>query len=101
MVTRPRGDAFAAIADPTRRRILELLWSCDEVTAGALAERFPHVTRPAISKHLGVLRAAGLVRVRPEGRRRLYGLDARALLAVDGWLERYRVSWERRLFAAA
>lgn len=99
MVTQRLGDPFPALADPTRREVLELLWSGGELTAGALAREFPHLSRPAVSKHLAVLRSAGLVRVRREGRRRLYGLDARALLAVDEWIDRYRGAWQRRLFA--
>lgn len=99
MVTHIRTDPFPALADPTRRKILELLWSGEEVPAGAIAEAFPRLSRPAVSKHLAVLRSAGLVRVRREGRRRLYGLDARALLAVDEWMDRYRGAWQRRLFA--
>lgn len=99
MVTRQANrDPFDALADPTRRRILELLWSGEELAAGAIARGFRGMSRPAVSKHLGLLRAAGLVRVRHHGRSRLYGLDPRALQAVDGWLEGYRSAWQRRLY---
>lgn len=99
MVTQRRSDPFPAIADPTRRAILELLWGGGELAASAVARAFPHLSRPAVSKHLGVLRSAGLVRMRRDGRRRYYALDARALLVIDEWIERYRSSWERRLHA--
>jgi DNA-binding transcriptional ArsR family regulator len=68
-------EALAALADPTRRELVALL-ARGELAAGELAERFP-VSRPAISRHLRVLREAGLVRSRVEGRRRLYALDPR------------------------
>lgn len=84
------------MADPTRRGIVELLWSGDELTAGAIARAFPGITRPAVSRHLRVLRAAGIVRARMHGRRRLYVLDARGIADLDAWLERYRATWQRR-----
>lgn len=90
-------DAVAALADPTRRRILELLLE-GEVSAGELAESFP-VSRPAVSRHLRLLRETGLVSVREEGQRRLYALDARPLAELDAWLTPYRHLWARRLDA--
>ncbi len=90
-------EALAAIADPTRRELLGLL-ARGELAAGELAERFP-VSRPAISRHLRVLREAGLVHSRVEGRRRLYGLDPRPLRELDEWLEPYRDLWAQRLDA--
>src|SRR3954454_14807905 len=90
-------EALAAIADPTRRELLALL-AGGEISAGELAERFP-VSRPAISRHLRVLREAGLVRVRSEGRRRLYVLDPRPLRELDDWLEQYRDLWAQRFDA--
>jgi DNA-binding transcriptional ArsR family regulator len=90
-------EALAALADPTRRELVGLL-AHGEFAAGQLAERFP-VSRPAISRHLRVLREAGLVRVRTEGRRRLYVLDARPLAALDEWLEPYRDLWAQRFDA--
>jgi DNA-binding transcriptional ArsR family regulator len=89
--------AFEALADPTRRHIIELL-ADGELTAGEIAERFP-VSRPAISRHLRVLRESGLVRFREEAQRRVYALDAAPLAAVDAWLARYRSFWENRLDA--
>jgi DNA-binding transcriptional ArsR family regulator len=90
-------EALAALADPTRRRLLALLRD-GELPAGELAGRFA-VSRPAISRHLRVLREAGLVSSRVEGRRRLYALDARPLRELDAWLEPYRDLWAQRLDA--
>lgn len=90
-------DALAALADPLRRELVELL-ARGEVAAGELADRFP-VSRPAISRHLRVLREAGLVTVRAEGKRRLYALDPRPLRELDDWLEPYRDLWAQRLDA--
>ncbi|SDE41856.1 transcriptional regulator, ArsR family [Blastococcus fimeti] len=90
-------DALAALADPVRRELVELL-ARGELAAGELAERFP-VSRPAVSRHLRVLRAAGLVTVRAEGKRRLYALDPRPLRELDDWLEPYRDLWAARLDA--
>ena len=90
-------NALPAIADPTRRELLALLAE-GEIAAGDLADRFP-VSRPAISRHLRVLREAGLVRSRTEGRRRLYALDPAPLRELDAWLEPYRDLWAQRLDA--
>lgn len=90
-------EALAALADPVRRELVELL-AHGEVAAGELAARFP-VSRPAISRHLRVLREAGLVTVRAEGKRRLYALDPRPLRELDDWLEPYRDLWAQRLDA--
>lgn len=88
---------LAALADPVRREIVELL-AAGEATAGGIADRFP-VSRPAVSRHLRVLRDAGLVRVRIDGQRRLYALDPRPLAELDAWLEPYRRFWAQRLDA--
>jgi DNA-binding transcriptional ArsR family regulator len=90
-------EALAALADPVRRELVALL-ARGEVAAGDLADRFP-VSRPAISRHLRVLREAGLVTARVDGRRRLYALDPRPLRELDDWLEPYRDLWARRLDA--
>jgi DNA-binding transcriptional ArsR family regulator len=89
--------AFEALADPTRRRILELL-AGGEHTAGEIADQFP-VSRPAISRHLRVLRETGLVRYREEAQRRVYALDPAPLAALDAWLGRYRQFWQNRMDA--
>lgn len=89
--------AFAALADPTRRSIVELL-ADGELDAGAIAAHFP-VSRPAISRHLRVLREAGVVVSHPDGQRRVYVLEPQALAEIDGWLGRYRRFWADRLDA--
>lgn len=95
MVTRSAESAFAALADPTRRAVLDLLRGGSQ-PAGVVARAFP-VSRPAISRHLRVLRRAGLVAERREGRQRVYRLNAGPLEAVDTWLERYRSFWSGQL----
>jgi DNA-binding transcriptional ArsR family regulator len=90
-------EALAALADPTRRRILELLQD-GEIPAGGTADEFD-VSRPAISRHLRVLREAGLVRSRVEGQHRVYSLDAAPLAELDAWLAPYRRFWAQRLDA--
>jgi DNA-binding transcriptional ArsR family regulator len=89
--------AYAALADPHRRQILDLLRD-GERSVGELVARL-RLSQPGVSKHLKVLREAGLVEVRPEGKRRWYGLQARPLSEVDEWLEPYRVYWSGRLDA--
>ena len=88
-------DRFAALADPNRRRMMELLGQSDR-SAGAIAEAF-ELSAPAVSQHLKALRAAGLVRVTVDGQRRIYSLDPDGLAAVDDWIERVRGDWNRRL----
>jgi DNA-binding transcriptional ArsR family regulator len=98
MVTqsRPRTEsAFGAIADPTRRAILDLV-RAREMSAGDIARRFP-VSRPAIAKHVRVLRQAGLLRERRDATQRFYRLDPAALQAVDQWLAPYRLFWAAKL----
>jgi len=94
-VTYSAGAAFSALADPTRRAVLDLLRR-GSLPAGVIARAFP-VSRPAISKHLRLLRRAHLVRERREGRRRLYQLNPEPLRAVDSWLEHYRSFWQMSL----
>jgi DNA-binding transcriptional ArsR family regulator len=89
--------AFQALADPTRRRIVELLAE-GERSAGDLAAEFT-VSRPAVSRHLRVLRQSGLVQVRDDAQRRLYSLDPAPLAELDDWLGRYRRFWAQRLDA--
>jgi DNA-binding transcriptional ArsR family regulator len=91
------ASALEALAEPTRRAILELL-ADGEQDAGSIAARFP-VSRPAVSRHLRVLREAGLVRVRPDAQRRLYALEPGPLAELDEWLGRYRGFWANRLDA--
>jgi DNA-binding transcriptional ArsR family regulator len=82
---------FEALADPTRRRLLELLAE-RERSAGELAGEFT-VSRPAVSRHLRVLRDAGLVRWREDAQRRIYALRPQPLAELDEWLDRYRRFW--------
>jgi DNA-binding transcriptional ArsR family regulator len=90
-------EALAALADPVRRELVALL-AHGELAAGDLARRFP-VSRPAVSRHLRVLREAGLVTARAEGKHRVYALDPRPLAQLDAWLEPYRDLWAQRLDA--
>jgi DNA-binding transcriptional ArsR family regulator len=88
---------FTAIAEPARRQILELLRE-RERSVNELVQRLK-LCQPGVSKHLRVLREAGLVRVRPDGRRRWYGLRAEPLAELDQWLAPYREYWGGRLDA--
>lgn len=88
-------DAFLALADPTRRRIIESL-ADGESAFGDLAEQFD-ISGPAVSQHLKVLREAGLVSVRKDAQRRIYRLNAGGLDELEDWLERVRRFWGARL----
>lgn len=92
-----RTPVYEALADETRRQVLELLAS-GERTAGDVAAHFP-IARPSVSRHLRVLRDAGLVTWRGEAQRRLYRLEPDRLSEVAHWVERIRRSWSRRLDA--
>ena len=94
-VTYSPETTFHALADPTRRAVLDLLRRGSQ-PAGQIAQAFP-VSRPAISKHLRLLRHAHLVREQREGRHRVYQLNPAPLKAVDSWLEQYRVFWSASL----
>ena len=90
-------EAFGALADRTRRQILDLLGN-GERSAVDIGRHFT-LTQPAVSQHLRALRAAGLVRVRHDAQRRMYSLDARGLAEIDKWLSRYRAFWNPHLDA--
>lgn len=90
-------DGFTALADPTRRRILELLGG-GERAAGEIGAQF-ELSAPAISQHLKVLRETGWVRVRADKQRRIYRIEPDALGEVEGWIERLRGDWNARLDA--
>jgi DNA-binding transcriptional ArsR family regulator len=94
-VTYSAESTFQALADPTRRAVLDLLRR-GRKPAGQIAQSFP-VSRPAISKHLRLLRRAHLVEERREGRHRFYQLNPQPLKAVDHWLESYRIFWSANL----
>lgn len=90
-----REAAFSALADPTRRAVLDLLRR-GNLPAGTIARSFS-VSRPAISKHLRLLRRARLVHEHREGRHRIYKLNPAPLKAVDSWLSHYRAFWQSNL----
>lgn len=90
-----RRDIFQALSDPTRRAILELLRDGSQ-PVGNIARDFP-VSRPAISRHLRILREAQLVSEIKVGRNRLYELNATPLKGVDDWLAHYRHMWQHQL----
>jgi DNA-binding transcriptional ArsR family regulator len=95
--------AFDVLSDPVRRRILELL-ADGELTAGAIGETIQAefaITQPAVSQHLKVLRQNGFASVRPDGQRRMYAVDSRALREVDDWLDNFRRFWTPHLDALA
>jgi len=91
-------DVFHAVAEPTRREILDLL-AVRERSAGELVATFPRLTQPAVSRHLGILLKVGLVASRPEAQRRIYSIRAARLAELDVWLQRYRRFWSDRLDA--
>jgi DNA-binding transcriptional ArsR family regulator len=94
-VTYSPEATFQALADPTRRAVLDLLRRGRQ-PAGEIAGAFP-ISRPAISKHLRLLRRAHLVEERREGRHRVYQLNPEPLRAVDSWLDHYRRFWSMNL----
>jgi DNA-binding transcriptional ArsR family regulator len=86
---------FEVLAEPNRRRILDLLRTAER-PVGDLVEQLA-VSQPAVSKHLRVLREAGLVEVRSDAQRRIYRVRTEPLRAIDDWLEPYRRLWASRL----
>jgi len=90
-------STYAALAEPNRRQILDLL-RVGERSVGDLVDRLT-LSQPGVSKHLKVLREAGLVDVRSHGKQRLYALRSQPLAEVDAWLEPYRAFWSQQLDA--
>jgi len=88
-------DSFTALADPTRRHIVESLAS-GEISFGDLADKF-EMSRPAVSQHLKVLREAGIVSVRADAQRRIYRLNEHSLDELEDWLGKVREYWSQRL----
>lgn len=88
---------FEVLAEPSRRRILDLLRD-DERSVGDLVDKLP-LSQPGVSKHLKILRDAGLVSVRADAQRRLYAVNPEPLAEIDAWLAPYRRLWEDRLDA--
>ena len=98
MVTQARRDPFEALADPTRRGILELLRDNGERTAGDIADAFPAISRPAVSRHLRVLRESGIVVAEQVGREWRYTIDGAVLARTyRDWFERFAPLWEQSL----
>src|SRR5580700_9343477 len=96
MVTQlERPDVFRALADPTRRTILNTLLP-GEMSVNSIAEQF-EMSRPAVSKHLRILREADLVFETKQGKHRYYHLNSQPLRQVDEWLAGYRTMWNRKL----
>ena len=93
-----RSDPFKALADPTRREILKLLWKRQVCTAGEISGGFPQLSRPAVSRHLGILRRAGLVVARGVGREHRYKLQAKSLIRMHReWFAQFPLLWETSL----
>lgn len=90
-------DLYGALADPVRRQIVELL-ARGPLKAGQVAAAFSHISRPAVSRHLRLLRDAGLVEAELAGRERIYRMETAALREIEGWILRLR-SWDRHLDA--
>jgi len=90
-------QTFVALADQTRREIVEAL-AAREQAVGDLVAQF-HISQPAISRHLRVLRDAGLVRVRVDGQRRMYSVDAKGFEVIEVWLDKHRRKIARQLDA--
>jgi DNA-binding transcriptional ArsR family regulator len=88
-------DSFTALSDPTRREIVDLLYRGSK-DAGTIAEHFP-ISKPAISRHLSVLRDSGMIEMRKDAQRRVYSLRREGLREVDDWIARYRSFWSDRL----
>jgi DNA-binding transcriptional ArsR family regulator len=91
-------DVFEAVAEPSRRALLDVLAE-GERSAGDLVATLPDLTQPSVSRHLRVLREVGLVEVRPDAQRRIYALRANGLVEIDEWIDRYRHFWSDHLDA--
>lgn len=91
-------DAFSAVADPTRRAMLDML-ALRERSAGDIVSTFPQISQPAVSKHLRILRNAGLVSVQIHAQQRIYSLQPKALAELDAWIAKYKVFWSDNLDA--
>ncbi len=92
-----RRDVFQAIADPVRRDIIELL-SNETLTVNTVAEKF-EVSRPAISKHLKILKECGIIEINKRGRERFCEIQPRKLIPAFLWIEQYKNLWEDKLDA--
>lgn len=97
---RAEPTVFAAIADPTRRGILERLRG-RELAAGEVGRAFPSVSQPGMSRHLRVLRESGLVNARRDEQRWIYSLRPKGFSELDSWVSHYRAFWSEQLDALA
>ncbi len=101
MARQTNGNAvFVALSNPHRRKMLDLLRDGGR-PAGDLVAAFPGLPQPAVSRHLKILREAGLVTVSPHAQRRVYSLRPAALRQVDDWVSTYRMFWSGRLDSLA
>jgi DNA-binding transcriptional ArsR family regulator len=89
-------DTFSVVADPTRRTMLDLLVK-RERSVGELVGAFPDISQPAVSKHLRILKDAGLVDMRVQAQQRIYTLQPKGLAELDAWIAKYKVFWPDRL----
>lgn len=92
-----RRDVFQAIADPTRRKIIQMV-AAESLNLNAIAEHFD-ISRPAISKHIKILTECGLIVIRQEGRERFCNANLKSLAEVSNWVEQYRIFWTKKLDA--
>lgn len=90
-----RRDVFQAIADPVRRDIIGLLAN-ERLTVNTVAENF-EISRPAISKHIRILKECGIIKINQKGRERYCEIKPNSLIPVSEWVEQYRKLWEEKL----
>jgi DNA-binding transcriptional ArsR family regulator len=90
-----RRDVFQAIADPTRRQIIDLITN-DSMNLNAIAEKFD-ISRPAISQHIKMLTECGIIEVEKKGRERYCKIQPRSLIPAFLWMEQHKKQWEERL----
>lgn len=93
----PNSAPYHAIADANRRKILDLLRSHGSLRAGEIVTQLPHISQPAVSKHLRILREAKLVCAVADGRERAYSLNPETLRQMAEWLLHYEPLWDSRL----
>ncbi len=89
-------DVFTALAEPTRRQILEMLAAKGKLSASDITEQF-RVSAPAISQHLKVLKEADLVSMEKRAQQRIYSINPKPLIAVQEWIQKMQSLWEERL----
>ena len=95
MAAQTRRDVFQAIADPTRRQIIELV-ATESLTLNAIADKF-HISRPAISQHIKILNECGIIEIENIGRERYCKLHTKNLIPAFLWLEQYHKQWAERI----